>query len=588
MIKRHNHRWTIFILSLFCTSNIYESSSFSINYKSHNHNINNIQKPLSRASYLPSTQHCRHVTSTTKLHESENNINNGELAIEEGINGNDIIEPKLYDQRWVQLAYLSLLALLSDWICFAVAAVPATYESAYAGHTSASLIDLFLFTNVASCFIVTDVVNRFGLKNSIQFGAVLMTVGCLLRSGVQFLVSDWSTFFGGAGVANAMDVASSVSSPELVPYWAMVAGTVLVGFSQPFFQCTPPLLSAKWFGSDERATSTAVALNFNQIGIATAFLVGGTMATSVMGLGQYLTLTTVICAAITIGTILQFQEKPPSPPSTSEIDKMKIGEEEEPPFFESVKSLFATDGFSMPVIAFICSISITNIVGAFIDEVMERGGITNQFDIDLAGAGFEFAILFGGIIIGGYVDRTKEYKKVTMACLIASIFLCIPLGLTDHALGQEPILLIASLLGLGIVVGPVQPINAELAVDVTYPSDETAVESVQQIGGNLFSALIIPVAEWAARQDYTFLKGNSAFESDIRGDVIVLSIIALSSAAYYSRFEAPLMRSLADCGDDGSCELPTINLYCGVDDEQCELDDFEMDEIMQKVEQNKS
>ena len=100
-----------------------------------------------------------------------------------------------------------------------------------------------------------------------------------------------------------------------------------------------------------------------QIGIATAFLVGGTMATSVMGLGQYLTLTTVICAAITIGTILQFQEKPPSPPSTSEIDKMKIGEEEEPPFFESVKSLFATDGFSMPVIAFICSISITNIVG---------------------------------------------------------------------------------------------------------------------------------------------------------------------------------------------------------------------------------
>ena len=308
----------------------------------------------------------------SRLYESESDNGNGDVNGNINVNGNgndngnaeviinNELEPKLYGQRWVQLAYLSLLALLSDWICFAMAAVPSLFESAYAGHTSASLIDIFLFTNVASCFIVTDVVNRFGLKNSIQFGAVLMTAGCLLRSGFQFLWSDWSAFAG----AN-MESVSAASTPELVPYWAMLTGTVMVGFSQPFFQCTPPLLSAKWFGSDERATSTAVALNFNQIGIATAFLVGGTMATTISGLGQYLTLTSIICIAVTIGTLLQFQDKPPSPPSSSEIDKTKNGthEEQEPPFFESVKMLFSTDGFTMPVIAFICSISITNIVG---------------------------------------------------------------------------------------------------------------------------------------------------------------------------------------------------------------------------------
>ncbi|MFN7506478.1 MAG: hypothetical protein ACK5Q1_13060, partial [Limnobacter sp.] len=105
------------------------------------------------------------------------------------------------------------------------------------------------------------------------------------------------------------------------------------------------------------------------------------------------------------------------------------------------------------------------------------------FEIDLAGAGFELAIVIGGIILGGLVDRTKEYKKVTLACLAATAFFVLPLGLTDHALGREPILLVAALLGLGMAAGPVQPINAELAVDVTYPGDETAVESVQQIGG---------------------------------------------------------------------------------------------------------
>merc|ERR1712151_605364 len=111
------------------------------------------------------------------------------------------------------------------------------------------------------------------------------------------------------------------------------------------------------------------------------------------------------------------------------------------------------------------------------------------------------AILIGGIIIGGFVDKTKEYKKITMACLIATIVMLIPLGLTDHSMGKEPLLLVMSLLGLGMAAGPVQPINAELAVDVTFPGDETAVESVQQIGGNLISALLVPVAEAAANID---------------------------------------------------------------------------------------
>ena len=298
------------------------------------------------------------------------------------------LKPKVYKQRWTQLAYLSLLALMSDWICFSVAAAPSTFEGAYTGHSAATLIDIFLFTNVASCFIVTDTVSKFGLEKAIKGAAALMTTGCLLRSGL----SIFNPILSSLGIAVAPTIDSVSSSAGLVPYWSIVAGTILVGAAQPFFQCTPPLLSATWFASDERATSTAIALNFNQIGIATAFLVGGGMATSTEGLAQYFSLITAICVAVMIGTFAQFEENPPSPPSTSEIEKL-INGEKEPPFFESVKKLFATPGFVKPLSAFIMSISITNIVGAFIDEVMERGGVTEQLGIDLAGAGFEFAIL---------------------------------------------------------------------------------------------------------------------------------------------------------------------------------------------------
>lgn len=177
---------------------------------------------------------------------------------------------------------------------------------------------------------------------------------------------------------------------------------------------------------------------------------------------------------------------------------------------------------------------------------MERGGITNQLGIDLAGAGFELAILLGGIVIGGFVDRTKEYKKVTLACLAATFGILLPLGLTSEHLGNEPWLLVAALLGLGIACGPVQPINAELAVDVTYPGDETAVESVQQIGGNLVSALLVPLADMATRQDWKLFPQNDVLSSDIRGDVLLLMAISAMTFVYFSGFNAPLLRTMAD------------------------------------------
>jgi hypothetical protein len=54
--------------------------------------------------------------------------------------------PQVYPQRWIQLSYLSALALISDWICFSVAATPGVYEQNF-GHSAATIIDIFLFTN---------------------------------------------------------------------------------------------------------------------------------------------------------------------------------------------------------------------------------------------------------------------------------------------------------------------------------------------------------------------------------------------------------------------------------------------------------
>lgn len=208
---------------------------------------------------------------------------------------------------------------------------------------------------------------------------------------------------------------------------------------------------------------------------------------------------------------------------------------------------------------------------AFIDEVMERGGITDKLQVAVAGAAFEIAIVLGGIIIGGYVDRTKKYKRVTLVCLAISLVLLIPLGLTEHKLGKEPVLLVISLIGLGLVAGPIQPINAELAVDLTYPGDETAVESVQQIGGNLVSALLVPMAERAARKDYELLDNIPLLASDIRGDVVLLLVLTAATYCYFSGFSAPLKRTIADRNDEDGIEMQAQNTSSTDDDDNNEL-----------------
>jgi len=450
------------------------------------------------------------------------------------VEDSEVGEPILYDQRWVQLGLLSLLALISDWVCFGNSAIPNTWEQV-TGHGAEQLIDIFLFTNVFSCFFFTDIARTFGLRKSVVGAAALMTAGCFLRSGVPF-----------AG---------------LVPSYAqVVAGTVLVGAAQPVFQCFPPQLSATWFGNKERALATAVAINFNQVGIATAFLVGGFLVGDVSNtevadparsLSLYLSVVTVLSALVCAATCVKFEERPPSFPSASAAAQFVMAQEERSDAESSAKGFLTypatalhflrTRGFGMPLAAFVGSIAVTNTVSAFTDEELVRAGIVSGSTINLAGAGFQLAIVLGGIIIGGYVDRTKEFKEVTMACLAATLGLLSFLGVAfGDSLTVPQGVVLPVLFLLGFMAGPVQAVNAELAVEVTYPSDENAVEATQQLSGNLFSALLVPICVAAEHADVSLPIG------DIRGDTLVLMALTALVIAYYATFDAPLKREMID------------------------------------------
>jgi hypothetical protein len=97
--------------------------------------------------------------------------------------------------------------------------------------------------------------------------------------------------------------------------WRVYLGFLLVGLSQPLYQCTPALLSASWFPERERTMATGVALNANQLGIGFAFIFGTLLVADSDDIVRYFGLLSTISAITFLGCLFQFDDAPPTPPS---------------------------------------------------------------------------------------------------------------------------------------------------------------------------------------------------------------------------------------------------------------------------------
>jgi FLVCR family MFS transporter 7 len=427
--------------------------------------------------------------------------------------------PQLYPQRWVQLGYVSLLALLSDWVCFSSAAAPDAWVELY-GRAPEALVDVFFLANMVGCCAFTDIADYLGLRTVVVGSAWLMAVGCLLRSGLPF---------------------GTLPSYELV-----VAGTVLVGLAQPFFLCSPPLLSDTWFGAQERTMATAISLNFNQVGVAGAFLVGGLLVPGAEAWAPYSLSITSAATVLALGCSLQFRDRPESPPSASTAIREAQQHAAGPlPFafrFPSISwSLLVQPGFRLPLLGFVAAVGVANVISTFMDPILRRVGFADAGAIGIAGALFQVAMVAGGIAIGGLVDRNKQYKRASQACFLVATSLLAALAYFTLD-PQAPVALVVLLLIiLGAALGAAQPINAELSVEATYPADENALEAVSQLWSNGATAALVPICGFAS----SFIL-NIPGQGDVTGDFLLLLSFLVGTGLVYSTFNSPLKRSAVD------------------------------------------
>ena len=214
---------------------------------------------------------------------------------------------------------MSILNLLSDWTCYSVAPIALLTEEAFGEINAEQLVVVFLIANGMATACEPIILSRLGLRRTILFGSLLLMIGSIIKSG---------------GMPPIIQADLKKGQGE----WRVYLGFFLVGLSQPLYQCTPALLSASWFPEAERTLATGVALNSNQLGIGFAFIFGTMLVESSDDIPKYFGLLSILSTLTFLGTLIQFDDAPPTPPS----DTAKVIRGTLEANLPSVQSLFET------------------------------------------------------------------------------------------------------------------------------------------------------------------------------------------------------------------------------------------------------
>ncbi|KAF1773493.1 Major facilitator superfamily domain [Phytophthora cactorum] len=236
------------------------------------------------------------------------------------------------------------------------------------------------------------------------------------------------------------------------PY-VTVLGQLLASFAMPFMVNSPAVLSSNWFPSSMRATSTSVAINANAMGTAIVYLIAPFVVLSSGEVPFYNFCIAVLAGSAWVVALLFFQ----SYPKSGHDQFVPISHLEDDYDWSQWANAFSHSGFWHTAVAFSIAECVLNAMCALLTKFLS---VTNF--LQLRSAFLEHSLV-GSQIISREVDKMRSHKAALQLCL-----LLVALGIALFRLVPkvEIHFTLLSLLFLGFVLGPVQPIALELGSNV--------------------------------------------------------------------------------------------------------------------------
>ncbi|OQR95281.1 Major facilitator Superfamily [Achlya hypogyna] len=413
--------------------------------------------------------------------------------------------------KWVMVALLSLLSGLNQAICYSYAPISKMAEEYWDFRVqSTTLITIYFIVYIPFAFVGSWVMDHKGLRYGVLLGAILQTTGASLRyvATAGHIDETWQTML-------------------------LVTGQTLAAMAMPFMVNSPPMLSALWFPPSQRAVSTSIAVNCNQLGIAVVYLLTPFIVKAPADIPTWSGLMAVLSLLATALACCFFQRSPLFVKSTSSYD------------WKQWLAAFHHEGFALTVLVFSIAETVINVLSSMLNHILNVDGFSKTQE-GLIGAAFIVSSLVGGQCLSAYVDATKAHKKALMLCLVttaAALLLFQAVLAGAEQLPGHVVWTLVCLMAAGLFLGPLQPISLELGVECAHPTTEATVAALQQLCGNFLSALAVPFLSFLSH--FHEADGDAAGTSwakELTTPEALLSVALLLTAVAFCQFNGKFKR----------------------------------------------
>lgn len=365
---------------------------------------------------------------------------------------------KVYRYRWIVLSafFLITAAVEIQWLTFAPIARAAQFY--YGGQLQpGSVVNIdflsmiYMFAFLILCIPASYIIDTYGIKIGIGLGSLIAAISAL---GKGFYAHDFT---------------------------AVLIFQTGLAVSQPFILNSVTALTVRWFPLNERGTAAGISALAQYLGIiivmiSTPFMIqvtygAGGEILSVSGIRSMLITYGIITFAAGIAATLLIREKPPTPPSSAEIERQS--------FFMGIKRIFSLRDMRYLIILFFIGLGLFNALSTVIDSICASKGL-NMEQSGLTGGIMLFGGIIGALFIPLLSDRLRKRKVFLQLCMAGML----P-SVAGLAFSSSFIPLMISSFFLGFFVMSAGPLGFQYAAEVSSPAPESTSQGVILLAGQV-------------------------------------------------------------------------------------------------------
>uniref|UniRef100_A0A8C6Y9E2 FLVCR choline and putative heme transporter 2 n=1 Tax=Naja naja TaxID=35670 RepID=A0A8C6Y9E2_NAJNA len=304
-------------------------------------------------------------------------------------------------------------------------------------------------------------------------------------------------------------VKTGSAKPHLFP--VTIVGQIICSLAQVFILGMPSRIASVWFGPREVSSACSIAVFGNQLGIAAGFLLPPVLVPDLekkeelaYHIGIMFFITAGVATALFILVVFVFQEKPPYPPSPAQA-VIQVAAPDKYSYLKSIVRLFSNVNFVLLIVTYGLNTGCFYALSTLLNRMVMLHYPGENLNAGRIGLTIIVAGMFGALISGIWLDRTKTYKQTTLVVYIMSF-----VGLVVYTftldLGHIWVVFITAGV-LGFFMTGYLPLGFEFAAELTYPESEGTSSGLLNVSAQVFG-IIFTISQGQIIDNFGTKAGN--------------------------------------------------------------------------------